>query len=100
MEKLINKKCVFRGNRSGVFFGTLTSQNGREVEITNCRRLWYWDGACSISEIALNGVTKASNCKFSVFVDTLVILDCIEIIPCTDKAIKIIEGVKEWKMKS
>lgn len=94
---MINKKCIFRGVGSGVFFGTLLKKEGQEITIGNCRRLWSWDGACSISEIAKIGTTKPNDCKFTVTVEELIILDCIEIIPCTDKAVKVIEGVKEWK---
>lgn len=96
MTNLIGKKCIFRGDRSGVFYGELVERNGQEVEIKNCRRLWYWDGACSISEIALSGVKRPDNCKFTVTVESLVITDCIEIDVCTDKAIKSIESVKVW----
>ena len=96
MSNLIEKKCIFRGDRSGVFYGELVERNGQEVEIKNCRRLWYWDGACSISEIALSGVKEPDNCKFTVTVESLVITDCIEIDVCTDKAIKNIESVKVW----
>lgn len=96
MTNLIGKKCVFRGNRSGVFFGELADKNGQEVEIKNCRRLWYWDGACSISEISLSGVKNPNNCKFTVTVESLVITDCIEIDVCTEKAIENIESVKVW----
>lgn len=96
MTNLIGKKCIFRGDRSGVFYGELVERNGQEVEIKNCRRLWYWDGACSISELALSGVKKPNNCKFTVNVESLVITDCIEIDVCTDKAINNIESVKVW----
>lgn len=91
------EKYVFRGDRSGVFFGTLLERNGREVKIGQCRRLWYWDGACSLSEIAKVGTTNPGRCKFTVVVDELIILDCIEIIKCTDDAIKVLESVPEWK---
>ena len=97
MIKYLNKKCVFRGDRSGVFFGTLIEKEGQEVTIANCRRLWYWDGACSISEIAKIGTTSPQNCKFTVTVEKLTITDCIEIIPCTEEAIKVLESVEEWK---
>ncbi len=97
MISLIGKKVIIRGDRSGVFFGTLESKEGREVELSNCRRLWYWDGAASISQIAVDGVSKPNNCNFTVTVPTILIEDVIEVIPCSDKAIKIIEGVKVWK---
>lgn len=95
---MLNKKVIVRGYRSGVFFGTLEKKEGSEVTLTNCRRLWYWDGAASISQLAVDGTTKPNGCKFTVTVPSIVIMDAIEIITCTEKAIKIIEGVKEWRM--
>lgn len=95
---MLNKKVIVRGDRSGVFFGTLEKKEGREVTLTNCRRLWYWDGAASISQLAVDGTTKPSNCKFTVTVPSIVIMDAIEIIPCSEKAIKSVEGVEEWRM--
>lgn len=94
---MLNKKVIIRGDRSGVFFGTLKEKNGTEVRLEECRRLWYWDGAASISQLAVNGTTNANECKFTVTVPEIVITDVIEIIPCTNEAIKSIEGVKEWK---
>ena len=92
-----NKKVIIRADRAGVFFGTLKERKGNEVTLTDCRRLWYWDGAASISQLAVDGTVKPHDCKFTVTVPEIVILGVIEIIPCIDKAIKSIEGVKEWK---
>ena len=97
-NEFIGKKVIVRGDRSGVFFGTLKAKEGREVELTKCRRLWYWDGAASISQLATDGPMKPDECKFTVTVDEIMILDVIEIIPCTEAAIANIEGVPEWKM--
>lgn len=94
----MGKKVIIRADRAGVFFGTLTKRDGREVELAHARRLWYWDGAASISQIAMQGVTKPGNCKFTMAVDSITILDVIEIIPCTNKAIENIESVPVWKM--
>ena len=91
------KYYIIRGDRSGVFFGQIEKREGQEVTIRNCRRLWYWDGAASISQLALDGTTVPQNCKFTVTVDELTILDAIELIPCTDKAVSSIKGVSEWK---
>lgn len=94
---MMNEKVIIRGDRSGVFFGTLVKKEGHEVTLENCRRIWYWDGAASISQLAVDGTNKPEKCKFTVPVSSIVILDAIEIIPCTEKAIKSIEGVGEWK---
>lgn len=93
------EKYIFRGDRSGVFFGELLEENGPRVKIGNCRRLWYWSGACSLSELAKSGVTDPAHSKFTVTVDELIIKDNIEIIKCTDAAIQSIESVPEWKSK-
>lgn len=97
MENLV-KKVIIRANRAGVFFGTLAEKTGDEVTITNCRRIWYWEGAASLSELALSGVTKPRECKFSVTVPSMTVLGVIEIIPCTEAAINSIEAVPVWKM--
>lgn len=97
METNINKKVIIRGDRSGVEFGTLVAQNGQEVTLHNARRLWYWDGAASLSQLAKDGTDCPEKCKFTVTVNSITILDAIEIIPCTDKAIKSIEKVRVWK---
>lgn len=95
---MIGKYVVVRGDSSGVFAGVLESQDGRTVVLCNCRRLWYWAGAASISQIAMNGVKSPSKCKFTVTVDSIAILDAIEIIPTTAEAEASIKAVWEWKM--
>ena len=92
------KYVIVRGDRSGVFAGVLESQEGQKVVLKQCRRLWYWNGAASISQIARDGVKKSSSCKFTVTVDEIVILDAIEIIPTTAEAEANIKAVQEWKM--
>lgn len=96
MNNFKGKKVIVRGDRSGVFFGTLAGKDGREVKLEKCRRIWYWDGAASISQLAVDGTSNPGDCKFTVTVDEIEILDAIEIIPCSEKAIKTIEGVKVW----
>ena len=92
-----NKKVIIRSDRAGVFFGTLKEKNGSEVTLTDCRRIWYWEGAASISQLAVTGTVCPSGCKFTVAVPEITVLGVIEIIPCTDEAITSIEGVPVWK---
>ena len=99
--EIIGKKVIIRANRAGVFYGTLIAKNntpsGVEVELENSRRIWYWDGAASLSQLALDGTSKPDNCKFTVVVPQHMVMDVIEILPCSDKAIKSIESVKIWR---
>lgn len=49
---------IIRSDRAGVFFGNIKERNGNEVSLTNVRRSWYWDGACSLSQLAVEGTKK------------------------------------------
>lgn len=96
-ETNIGKYVIVRGDRSGVFAGTLAARDGQEVQLNDCRRIWYWDGAATISQLAIDGTSKPGNCNFPAPVKEITILDAIEIIPCTEKAEESIKAVREWK---
>ena len=91
--------CIVRTYSAGVFAGYIESRNGKEVVMRNVRRIWYWEGACSLSELAVNGTCKPENCKFAVAVDKILVTEAIEILNVTEEAQKSIEGVKKWVMK-
>lgn len=88
--------CVVRTYSAGVFAGNVVSRNGKEAKLTNARRIWYWDGAASLSQLAMEGVSKPENCKFAMPID-VELTEAIEIIKCTKKAEANIKKVKIWK---
>lgn len=88
---------IVRADKAGVFFGKIKERNGDEITMTDVRRIWYWDGAASLSQLAVEGVKKPENCKFTIYVPEMIILGVIEIIPCTDEAEASIKGVPEWR---
>ena len=92
-----NRFYIVRADRAGVFFGHIWERDGSEVTMTNVRRLWYWSGACSLSQLAVDGVKNPGECKFTVIVPEMTILGVIEIIPANEAAVKSIEAVKPWK---
>lgn len=92
-----NKYFIVRANRAGVFFGHIKERSHDEVTMTNVRKLFYWDGACAVEELATNGTKKPNACKFTIDIPEMVIADPIQVIPCTDEAVESISGVKEWK---
>ena len=97
IDNLIGKRVIIRAYGAVVFFGTLNEVENDTVELVKARRLWYWDGAASLSQLALEGTTAPGNCKFTVTVDSIVINKVIEIIPVTETAEKSIDSVKIWK---
>jgi hypothetical protein len=92
-----NQYYIVRADRAGVFFGKIKEASKDEVVMTEVRKLWYWDGACAVEQLALEGTRKPRNCKFTVVIPEMAIASSIQIIPCTDKAVESISGVSVWK---
>lgn len=93
---MIGKTCIVRTHSAGVFLGNVKERNGKEVLLTNARRIWYWDGAASLSQLANEGTSKPKNCKFPAPVAEVLLTEAIEIIPATEAAIASIAAVPEW----
>jgi hypothetical protein len=91
------KYVIVRTYSAGVFAGLLVSRKGQEVVMKDARRLWYWKGAASLSQLAIDGVSYPLECKFPKPVSRVELLQAVEILDVTDKARKIIEDVPEWK---
>lgn len=93
---MIGKYVLVRTYSAGVHVGILKSRNGKEVTLTNARRIWYWEGAATLSQLAMDGTSKPENCKFPCAVNEILLTEAIEIIPITDKARESIASVKVW----
>lgn len=95
------KAVLIRSYASGVHFGYLKEYkdtiSGRVVTLLNSRRVWSWVGACSLSQMALEGVKNPDGCKFSVVIPEIEIVNVIEIIPLTREAFENLYSVWEWK---
>ena len=91
------KYQIVRAYGAGVFAGYIIERKGQEVVMVNARRLYYWDGASSLSQLAMEGVARPQNCKFPCIVERVELLQVIEILDCTDVAQKSIESVKVWE---
>jgi hypothetical protein len=89
--------CIVRTMNAGVFAGYLKQRKGSEVIVVEGRRLWYWEGAASLSQLAVEGVKKPDKCKFPITVPIVELLGVIEIIECTEAARLNILGVPIWK---
>jgi hypothetical protein len=88
---------IVRTYSAGVHFGIISSRAGKEVTLKNARRIWYWDGAASLSQLAIDGTSKPKNCKFPCEVPMITLTEAIEIIPCSMKAVNSINSVPVWE---
>ncbi len=89
--------CMVRTYSAGVFAGYVESREGKEAVLRKARRIWYWEGAASLSQLAVDGTSKPESCKFPCEVDKVILTEVIEIIPITKKAQKSIAGVAIWE---
>lgn len=88
---------IVRTYSAGVFAGYLKSRDGKEVVLTDARRLWYWAGAASLSQLAVTGTSRPNDCKFPVPVPSVTLTEAIEILDVTPAAKASIESVPVWR---
>ena len=91
------RMCIVRTYSAGVFAGELVSLKGQHAVMCNARRLWYWKGAASLSQLAMEGVKCPLECKFPCEVATVELTQAVEIIDMTDAAVASVKGVPIWK---
>lgn len=88
---------IVRTYSAGVFAGTLESREDKEVVMTDARRLWYWSGAASLSQLAMEGTKDPCACKFPMPVSRVTLTEAIEILEVTPQAEASIRGVPVWQ---
>jgi hypothetical protein len=88
---------IVRTYSAGGHAGYLKEHKDKQVTLVDSRRLFYWSGAASLSQLALEGVSKPKECKFAMVLPTLILTEAIEIIPCSKAAQACIEGLLVWK---
>ena len=87
---------MIRSLDAGVFAGRLVTRTGDEVELVDARRIWYWDGAATLSELATKGTSKPGKCKFPAAVPSITVLGVCEVIEMTSLAVESIAAVPVW----
>ena len=91
------KYCIVRTYSAGVFAGYIEYRKDHEVAIRQARRIWYWEGAATLSQLAQSGTSLPEKCKFPEPVDRITVLGAVEILDCTEEARKSIASVPVWR---
>lgn len=87
---------IVRTYSAGVFAGYLVDKKGKEVALKNARRLWHWEGAATLSQLAEEGVSQPKACKFPCEVNRVLLIEAIEILAVSEKAKENIQSVPVW----
>lgn len=90
--------CIVRTYSAGVFAGYVKEEKGQEIILLKARRLWQWAGAASLSQLAQEGTSAPSSCKFPCEVDELKLYQVIEKLNATEKCKESISKVSVWKV--
>jgi len=101
-ESVDGLDCVMiRSYAAGVFYGYLKEKkaelNGVNITLLKAKRIHYWDGACSLTQLAIDGSKASSNCRITEAIESQFIANVIEILPMTDTAKSNLDEVKIWK---
>ena len=84
-EILLGSTNVIRTYSAGVHAGTLKSQDGKVVVLTDAVRIWRWRGANTLHELALHGPAQNWT-RISEPVPEITLTEAIEIIPVAAEA--------------
>lgn len=88
------KMVLVRTYSAGVHFGRLSARRGQEVDLVDARRIWNWNGANTLHEVATAGVDVARS-KVSGPVSAITLTQAIEILDMTPAAVEVL-GRAKW----
>lgn len=90
---------IVRSYEAGVFFTQIGEHDkaNKLIELKNCRKVHYWEGAAAVEQMAMEGVKRPDLCRITVEVPSMVISNPIQIIPCTREAVESLRLVRTWK---
>jgi hypothetical protein len=87
---------VVRTYSAGVHIGYLLKRVGKDVELVNSRRVYYWEGANTLSDVANIGSVLPKNCKITAPVSKIILTEAIEIIWVTKKSADALASIPNW----
>jgi hypothetical protein len=92
---------IVRGSKSGVNVGEFAGIKGGLVRLKNSRRIWSWDGAAELNEIAVYGCNpeRREGSRISVVIETkdIPLQDVGEIIVCQKAGEEWLRNAPEWR---
>lgn len=91
---MVGQHCVVRTFSAGVHIGEVAAKEGTNVLLRNARRLWKWNGAFTLSEVATKGVSKQGS-RMAVSLPLIELTEAVELIPTTEEARATFDAIHE-----
>lgn len=88
--------CIVRTYSAGVFLAYIDyeSETYQNVTLVDSIRIWKWDGAFTLTNLAVVGTTKPNCCRFSIPIQEQKVNRVIEKLPVSEEALKTLEEVE------
>lgn len=99
-KKSATPYVILRCSGAGVHAGELVERgtpSGKMYVLRNARRIWRFNGAQTLSEVAVYGLGSESRVAPVVEKQEIRFDDCHEIIHCQAAGRSSIESAKEWR---
>ena len=100
-KKNVGKICLIRSYASGVHCGEVMDEfftaAGKVVILKNSRRIHYWSGAASLSQIANDGIKNKESSRLTQELIEIEIVNVCETIPISEKALKQLAAHPIWQ---
>lgn len=99
--KIVGSYVIARCSDAGVHAGYVVRTNAHYTVLRDSRRIWYWTGAASLSEIAVYGLNPAKSERSRIAAKVPLVRlrdsDICELIVCLPAGRKSVEGFPEWR---
>lgn len=93
---LLGKEIIARIDRAGVFHGVLDYKDANVTRMKDVRRIYYWQGALSVTDMAVNGI-KAGKVTVPASCVEFETNNVVELIECSLEASEKIKKITRWK---
>jgi len=92
-----SQPVIVRTYSAGVFYGYIYRRySAKHLIMRDVRRIWSWEGAASLSELAVKGTSKPQGCKFPIVEQYKELTEVIEILPMSEQSLISLNSVPVW----
>jgi hypothetical protein len=87
---------IVRCTQAAAHFGILVHEEDNTVVLKDARRIWSWAGAATLTDLALDGSRRPTECKVTRPAPLVKLGDACEVIMCTKEAVAAFNEIPEW----
>ncbi|MCK4500930.1 hypothetical protein KAU11_10550 [Candidatus Babeliales bacterium] len=92
------KYSILRCDKAGTYIAIVGNTKNGKTELLNARKIYYWEGANTVEDIATFGTVRPEGCRLTVTIKSIIVRssDIYEEIIATEEATRVLLGIKDW----